>query len=140
MDYRLNNEAIVACVAAQVVNYGCRQLPAVVVTTNLMMHNQERAILMSEHDEKKLAAIVNQVDGGLLTIIMNSLVLMIKGGCMKFADGELSLTVSGNQMCEQMQDGRSGMLCDILKDLPAVVRKMEKMAGVIMDKRYVIAL
>jgi len=140
MDYRLNNEAIVACVAAQVVKYGCRQLPAVVVMTNLMMHGQERTILISEHDEKKMAAIVNQVDGGLLTVIMNSMVLMIKGDCMRFANGELSLTASGHQMCEQMQDGRSGMLSKILKDLPAVIEKMEKMEEVIKDKRYVIAL
>lgn len=140
MDYRLNNEAIVACVAAQVVKHGCNQLPAVVVTTNLMMHNQKRATLLSEHDEKELAAIVNQVDGGLLTIIMNSLVLMIKGGCMKFAENKLSLTASGHQMCEQMQDGRSDILNVILKDLPVVMEIMEKMEDVIKDKRYVIAL
>lgn len=129
-----------ACVAAQVVKHGCNQLPAVVVTTNLMMHNQERKNLIAEQDAKKMDAIVNKVDGGLLTIIMNSFVLMIKGGCMKFEDGKLSLTASGHQMCEQMQDGRSGMLSEILKDLPAVMGKMEKMEEVIKDKRYVIAL
>lgn len=129
-----------ACVAAQVVRHGCSQLSSVVVTTNLMMHSQERKNLIGEQDAKKMDAIVNKVDGGLLTIIMNGLVLMIKGGCMKFEDGELSLTASGHQMCEQMQDGRSGMLSEILKDLPAVMGKMEKMEEIIKDKRYVIAL
>ena len=140
MDYRLNNEALVACVAAQVVKHGCRQLPAVVVTTNLMMHAHDRKNLIREQDTRKIAAIVNKVDGGLLTIIINSLVLMIKGGCMNFADGELLLTASGYQMCEQMQDGRSVILNAILKDLPNVMGRMEKMEDVITDKRYVIAL
>ena len=50
MDYRLNNEAIVACVAAQVVKHGCRQLPAVVVITNLLMRDQERKKTIGEQD------------------------------------------------------------------------------------------
>lgn len=139
MDYRLNNEAIVACVAAQVVKHGCRQLPAVVVTTNLLMRDQERKRLASKMRKKK-TTFVCKVDGGLLTIIMNSLVLLIKGGCMKFADGELSLTSSGYLMCEQMEDGRGDMLNEILKDLPALLEQMEKMEDVIEDKRYVIAI
>lgn len=140
MDYRLNNEAIVACVAAQVVKHGCRQLPAVVVITNLLMRDQERKKTIGEQDAKKKTTFVCKVDGGLLTIIMNSLVLLIKGGCMKFADGELSLTSSGYLMCEQMEDGRSDMLNEILKDLPALLEQMEKMEDVIEDKRYVIAI
>lgn len=128
-----------ACVAAQVVKHGCRQLPAVVVTTNLLMRDQERKRLASKM-RKKRTTFVCKVDGGLLTIIMNSLVLLIKGGCMKFADGELSLTSSGYLMCEQMEDGRGDMLNEILKDLPALLEQMEKMEDVIEDKRYVIAI
>lgn len=128
-----------ACVAAQVVKHGCRQLPAVVVTTNLLMRDQERKRLASKMRKKK-TTFVCKVDGGLLTIIMNSLVLLIKGGCMKFADGELSLTSSGYLMCEQMEDGRGDMLNEILKDLPALLEQMEKMEDVIEDKRYVIAI
>ena len=126
-----------ACVAAQVVNHGCQRLLSVVVTTNLLMHSQGRKDIMAEKDIKRITTIVNLVDGGLLTIIMNSLVLMIQGGCMMFKDGELSLTEPGKQMCEEMKDGRSSMLSEVLKDMPTVVEKME---GVITDKRYVIAL
>ena len=43
-------------------------------------------------------------------------------------------------MCEQMEDGRSDMLNEILKDLPALLEQMEKMEDVIEDKRYVIAI
>lgn len=140
MDYRLNNEALVACVAAQVVKHGCRDLTLAVVTINLLMHDKEMRRMKSSTNSEYTATIVNQVDGGLLTIIMNSLVMMIQGGCMRFEEGVLMLTETGMQMCEQMLDGHSSMLVDILKGIPAVMEKLAKMKGEIMDQRYVIAL
>ena len=140
MDYRLNNEGIVACVAAQVVCHGRQKLSEVVVLTNLLMHEKERRAVKGMTDGKKISTVVNQVDGGLLTIIMNSLVMMIKGGCMTFKDGVLTLTVSGQNMCEQMQDGRSGILGCIMKDLPEVMAKITEMEGEILNKKYIIAL
>lgn len=107
---------------------------------NKSVDARPRKKTIGEQDAKKKTTFVCKVDGGLLTIIMNSLVLLIKGGCMKFADGELSLTSSGYLMCEQMADGRGDMLNEILKDLPALLEQMEKMEDVIEDKRYVIAI
>ena len=129
-----------ACVAAQVVKYGCSDLTLAVATINLLMHDKERRHIKSVVDSVDATSIINQVDGGLLTIIMNSLVMMIQGGCMKFEGGELMLTETGFQMCEQMLDGRSSKLNDILKDLPSVMEKMEKLEREIKDLRYVIAL
>ena len=140
MDYRINNEAGAACVAAQLVRNGCKSLSTVVGLTNLLMHEKERKRLLSTDNEKEIATITGQLDGGLLTIIMNSLVMMIQGGCMTFGEGNLSLTQSGISMCEQMKDRRSKMLSNILKDMPAIMEKTVRMKESMFDQRYVIAL
>jgi len=140
MDYKINNEAVAACVAAQLVRNGCKSLSTVVGLTNLLMHEKERKRLLSTDNEKEIATITGQLDGGLLTIIMNSLVLMIQGGCMTFEEGDLSLTQFGISMCEQMKDRRSKMLSNILRDMPAIMEKTVRMKENMFDQRYVIAL
>ena len=129
-----------ACVAAQVVRHGCQKLSVVVAVTNLLMHDTERKKVKGLTDTQRISMIVNQIDGGLLTIIMNSLVMLMKGGCMTFENGELALTEPGLNMCEQMKDGRSNMLLSIMNDMPDVLVKIGTVEGEIMDKRYVIAL
>lgn len=129
-----------ACVAAQVVRHGCQKLSVVVAVTNLLMHDTERKKVKGLTDTQRISMIVNQIDGGLLTIIMNSLVMLMKGGCMTFENGELALTEAGLNMCEQMKDGRSNMLVSIMNDMPDVLVKIGAVEGEIMDKRYVIAL
>lgn len=129
-----------ACVAAQVVRHGCQKLSVVVAVTNLLMHDTERKKVKGLTDAQRISMIVNQIDGGLLTIIMNSLVMLMKGGCMTFENGELALTEAGLNMCEQMKDGRSNMLVSIMNDMPDVLVKIGAVEGEIMDKRYVIAL
>ena len=62
MDYRLNNEAIVGCVAAQVVRSGCQKLSLVVSITNLLMHDAERNKVTSMPNGMDLTVIVNQID------------------------------------------------------------------------------
>lgn len=128
-----------ACVTAQVVRHGCQKLSVVVAVTNLLMHDTERKKVKGLTDTQRISMIVNQIDGGLLTIIMNSLVMLMKGGCMTFENGELALTEAGLNMCEQMKDGRSNMLVSIMNDMPDVLVKIGTMEGEIMDKRYVIA-
>lgn len=129
-----------ACVAAQVVRHGCQKLSVVVAVTNLLMHDTERKKVKGLTDTQRISMIVNQIDGGLLTIIMNSLVMLMKGGCMTFGNGVLALTEAGLNMCEQMKDGRSNMLVSIMNDMPDVLVKIGAVEEEIMDKRYVIAL
>lgn len=140
MDYRLNNEAIVACVAAQVVRSGCYKLPLVVAITNLLMHDAERKKVTKAVKSNDQAALVKQIDGGLLTIIMNSLIMLIQGGCMTYGEEVLRLTPAGMSLCEHMKDGRSKMLSEILRDLPTVMENTEKMEEGLLEQRYVIAL
>lgn len=129
-----------ACVVAQVVRHGCQKLSVVVAVTNLLMHDTERKKVKGLTDTQRISMIVNQIDGGLLTIIMNSLVMLMKGGCMTFENGVLALTEAGLNMCEQMKDGRSNMLVSIMNDMPDVLVKIGAVEEEIMDKRYVIAL
>lgn len=139
MDYKINNEAVTACVVAQVVQNGCNRLSAVVGMTNLLMHEKERSKILSTNNVKEITTIMGQLDGGLLTIIMNSLVMMIQGGCMTFGEGVLMLTQSGKNMCEQMKDGRCRMLSLIMKDMPVVIDKMVNMKE-LLNQKYVIVL
>ena len=122
-----------ACVAAQVVRHGWQKLSVVVAVTNLLMHDTERKKVKGLTDAQRISMIVNQIDGGLLTIIMNSLVMLMKGGCMTFENGELALTEAGLNMCEQMKDGRSNMLVSIMNDMPDVLVKIGAVEGEIMD-------
>ena len=140
MDYRVNNEAVTACVVAQVVRNGCDRLAVVVGLTNLLMHEKERKHFLSTDNVKENTTIVGQLDGGLLTVIINSLVMMIQGECMTFREGVLTLTQSGINLCEQMKDGRSEMLSRIMKDMPAVMDKVVKMEEELLDQIYVISL
>lgn len=139
MDYRLNNEAIVACVAAQVVNHGCKKLSSVVQLTALLMVDSTRNKAKLAEKAEIISDAMRMMDGGLLTIIMNSIILLMKGGCMSFANDELNLTQSGMAMCKQMRDERSEMLDGIVKDIPAIIDKIETM-GIKMDIKYVITL
>lgn len=140
MDYRINNEALVACVAAQVVKNGNHKLSAVVGMTNLLMHDKERKHMLSSDNVEEMASIIGQLDGGLLTIIMNSIVMMIQGGCVTFGEDVLMLTDSGMSLCEQMEDRRSRTLGTIMDDIPAVMRKMNELGIAFEDNRYMIAL
>ena len=75
----MNNEGIVACVATQVVCCGFRKVSEVVAVTNLLMHEDMRKEVKNMVSNKNLGAIMNRIDGGLLTITMNSLALMVMG-------------------------------------------------------------
>ena len=138
MDYRLNNEGIVACVATQVVCCGFRKVSEVVAVTNLLMHEDMRKEVKNMVSNKNLGAIMNRIDGGLLTITMNSLALMVMGGCRRYDDGKLTLTHAGENLCMQIKDGRCHKLNQILKDIPNIIRKIETMGGINLDNRYII--
>jgi len=45
MDYRINNEAIVACTIAQVVKQGCTKLPMAVGVTNCGVSNEKKVYI-----------------------------------------------------------------------------------------------
>lgn len=82
MDYRINNEAIVACVIAQVVKRGPYDIPIVVGAVNLLMRKKfrKKALTTSGDNMKELTMIFGQLDGSLLGVILNSMTMLIEGG------------------------------------------------------------
>lgn len=140
MDYRINNEAIVACTIAQVVKQGCTKLPMAVGVTNLLMQSSARKKALKTDDANELAAVFGQLDGGLLTIIMNSLVMLIQGGCMVYLQDQLVLTDEGLSLCASMVDGKSEKLADCIKDIPFVLSKIDSIASDNVFNRFFIAL
>jgi len=140
MDYRINNEALVACTVAQVVHHGCTSLPVVVGVTNLLLQERLRRKALKAEGYDELARIVGQLDGGLLTIIMNSLVMMIQGGCLTYHDNRLGLTDQGLKMCDEMADGKSKILTKTIGFIPKVLKKIEPVQPEALFNRYLIAL
>lgn len=140
MDYRINNEAVVACTIAQVVRQGCTKLPMAVGVTNLLMQSSARKKVHKTDDVNELAAVFGQLDGGLLTIIINSIVMLIQGGCLAFHQDHLELTDDGMKLCASMKDCKSKKLAGCIKDIPLVLSKIDYIAPDAVFKRFFIAL
>lgn len=127
MDYRINNEAIVACVIAQVVKRGPYDIPFITGVVNLLMRKKfrKKALTTSGDNVKELTMIFGQLDGSLLGVILNSMTMLIEGGCLQKADGKLVLTDSGHELCQEMIGGESKMLDDVLNDMDQILFKYE---------------
>lgn len=127
MDYRINNEAIVACVIAQVVKRGPYDIPFVMGVVNLLMQKKYRkkALLTPGDKVNELTIIFGQLDGSLLGVILNSMTMLLEGECLQKVDGKLVLTDSGQELCQEMIGGESKMLNDVLNDMDQILFKYE---------------
>ena len=78
MDYRLNNEAIVACVIAQVVSRGPYDIPFVTGMTNLLLQDRirKKAIATMAEQVEGLKLLLCQLDGMLFGVIVNSMTML----------------------------------------------------------------
>jgi len=133
MDYRLNNEALTACVLAQVVRNGWADLTEAVGMTNLLIQPSLRKKAMMSDKEGELCRLFGQIDGGMLTIIMNSIVMLKEGGCIERDGCNLKLTAQGVALCQTISDGRSKVLADIVESLPLT---LERYANIEKEKLY----
>lgn len=130
MDYRINNEAIVGCVIARVVAHGPYEVPFVTGMVNLLMlpRLRKKALKTDASNIKELSAIYGEIDGDLLCVIMNSMTLLLEGGCLQNTENKLVITETGRQLCQDMTDGKSGMLIAILKDIDGILFKYDSIA------------
>ena len=94
---------------------------------NLLMRKKfrKKALTTSGDNVKELTMIFGQLDGSLLGVILNSMTMLIEGGCMQKADGKLVLTDSGQELCQKMIGGESKMLNDVLNDMDQILFKYE---------------
>lgn len=142
MDYRINNEAITACVIAQVVKRGPYDIPFVVGMANLLMQKKcrKKALETSEENEKNLMMIFGQLDGSLLGVVVNSMTMLIEGGCLQKESGKLFLTEVGQKLCQEMNDNRSKMLSEILTDMNLIIFNYESIEMKSLYQHFWIAL
>jgi len=127
MDYRINNEAIVSCVIAQVVKHAPYEVPFVTGIVNLLMQDKLRKRVLTTPGEsvRELGMLFGQLDGELLGVIMNSMTMLIEGECLERNGDTLTLTGTGIELCEEMNDGKSKMLAETLKDIDNVLFKYD---------------
>lgn len=127
MDYRINNEAIVACVIAQVVKRGPYDIPFVTGVVNLLMQKKYRkkALTTPGDNVKELTMFFGQLDGSLLGVIFNSMTMLLEGECLQKVDGKLALTETGRKLCQDMNNGNSKLLTDVLTDVDQILFKYE---------------
>lgn len=127
MDYRINNEAIVGCVIARVAERGPYEVPFVTGMVNVLMlpRLRKKAYKTDASNIKELSAIFGQIDGDLLGVIMNSMTLLLEGGCLKNAEGKLEITETGKQLCQDMEDDKCKIMREVLRDMDEILFKFE---------------
>ncbi len=142
MDYRINNEAIIACGIAQVVKRGSYDIPFVIGMVNLLMQKKYRkkALETSGDKAKDLMMIFGQLDGSLLGVIINSMTMLIEGKCLQKESGKLLLTEAGLELCQEMNDNRSKMLSEILTDMNQIIFNYESIDMKSLYQQFWIAL
>lgn len=91
MDYRINNEAIISCVIAQVLKRGVCEPLRLSLLTPLLMENTaiNHTILTLTYKE-------------YLPIVLNSIVILEQGGVIKVENNTILLTDEGGVFCQQM--------------------------------------
>lgn len=127
MDYRINNEAIVGCVIARVTERGSYEVPFVTGIVNLLMlpRLRKKALKTDASNIKDLSTIFGQIDGNLLGVIMNSMTLLLEGGCLQNANNKLVITETGKRLCQDLKDGQCKLLQEVLRDMDEILFKFD---------------
>ena len=91
MDYRINNEAIISCVIAQILKRGVCEPLRLSLLTSLLMENIafNNTVLTLTYKE-------------YLPIIVNSIVILEQGGIIITENDSVQLTDKGNDFCQNM--------------------------------------
>lgn len=142
MDYRINNEAIIACVITQVAKRGPYDIPFTIGIVNLLMQERTRkkALDIPGINVKELKMLFGQLDGGLLGAIMNSATMLLEGGCLRRQGKKLVLTATGNELCQDINNCDSKMLKAIVNDLDLVLFKYDSIDLSSLYQQFWIAL
>lgn len=91
MDYRINNEAIISCVIAQILKRGVCEPLRLSLVIPLLMENTtvNNTVLTLTYKE-------------YLPIVVNSIVILEQGGAIKVENNTISLTDEGGDLCQKM--------------------------------------
>lgn len=122
MDNRLNNEALIACVVAQVVNRGVCKVARLTAIVPIVLNDSFRKKIvsnaqMNERDYYKVGMEYKE----LLVSVMNSVIMLIEANCVTLNNDELSPLEKLQNLCSQM-DRSSKRLSRILDDMDSALR------------------
>ncbi len=122
MDNRLNNEALIACVVAQVVNRGACKVARLAAIMPIVLNDGFRKKIVSNaqmtgRDYYKVGMEYKE----LLVPVMNSVIMLIEANCVALNNDELSPLEKLQNLCSQM-DRSSKRLSRILDDMDSALR------------------
>lgn len=130
MDYRINNEAIISCVIAQVLKReSCDSLRLSLLVPLLMenetVNNTELTLVYKEY----------------LPIVVNSIIILVQGNIVKNRAGIISLTDKGNEFCNGMLNySCSYRLRTIISEIDTCLEEAQKFSTIELYQKLKIIL
>lgn len=130
MDYRINNEAIISCVIAQVLKReSCDSLRLSLLVPLLMenktVNNTELTLVYKEY----------------LPIVVNSFIILVQGNIVKNRAGIISLTDKGNEFCNDMLNySCSYRLRTIISEIDTCLEEAQKFSTIELYQKLKIIL
>lgn len=127
MDYRLNNEALIACCISPLIERRSLTVAQITLVLTILLNDSIRHIILTTPriviDNKKLNKISLSYQE-LLPYIMNSLVLLIQSGCIIIEQDAIKKLPLNSHLSEVIEDRSVGRLRDILNDMEAVLDRI----------------
>ncbi len=153
MDYRLNNESIVACVISQIIYRSLssqNDIARIALLTSLLFNDHSIGLL---HNSENLKAKTDQIESyisftssfvykEMLPIVINSVVLLLQGGILqKSNDENLIITEKGLVFCTGMYEISLGSRCsEILYQIDKVLDVCSKYSTVELYDKFKIII
>lgn len=127
MDYRLNNEALIACCISPLIERRSLTVAQITLVLTILLNDSMRRIILTTPriviDNKKFNKISLSYQE-LLPYIMNSLVLLIQSGCIILEKDAIKKLPLNSHLSEVIEDRSVGRLRDILNDMETVLDRI----------------
>lgn len=124
MDYRLNNEAFIACCISPLIEKRSLTVAQITLILTILLNDSVRHLILSTYrngiDYKKYSKISLSYKE-LLPYIMNSLILLVQGGCIEIKEGMIKKLPSNSHLSSVIESRSEGRLKRILNDIEAVL-------------------
>lgn len=124
MDYRLNNEALIACCISLLIERRSLTVAQITLLLTILLNDGVRRFILTTprigYDNKNFNKISLSYQE-LLPYIMNSLVLLGQSGCINIEKDAIKKLPLNSRLSADIEDRSAGRLRRILNDLEAVL-------------------
>lgn len=124
MDYRLNNEALIACCISPLIERRSLTVAQVTLILTILLNDSVRHFILTTPrigiDNKKYNKISLSYHE-LMPYIMNSLVLLIQSGCLALEEDFIKKLPPNSQLSGVIEASSDGRLKRILNDMDAAM-------------------